>query len=77
MQSQLRDHMERLRRMRAEVVERTVRTQAQLEQGYLAHKRAIQEALQRSLAKLEDEVQSAVQCPEVADLVWSSLNKWK
>ena len=48
--------------MRAEVVERTVHTQAQLEQGYLAHKRAIQEALQRSLAKLEDEVQSAVQC---------------
>ena len=69
MQLQLREHMERLRGMRAEVLQRTVRTQKQLEQGYLARKLALQDALQRSLTELDHEVQAAAQCREWQ--IWS------
>ena len=64
MQLQLREHMERLRGMRAEVVQRTARTQKQLEQDYLARKLALQDGLQRSLTELDHEVQAAAQCRE-------------
>jgi hypothetical protein len=48
--------MERLRRMRTEVVERTVRRQTQLEKEFFAHKLAIQDSLQQELSELENEV---------------------
>ena len=64
MQLQLREHMERLREMRAEVVQRTVCTQKQLEQDYLARKLALQDGLQRTLTELDHEVQSAALCRE-------------